>query len=177
MALYGGQRDVSLFRSLNRELLHRIIDTEVLFYKLIVGSTPTNIYDESDGKVYESPVTIHTLITREDPTWTGEDYGMEINQGYQIAFLRDDLVDTSLVPEVGDIFEYNSSFYEIDSVIDNQLFVGKNPDSWFGGSEHGYNISVICSAHLTRQSKLNITKVRFGNSVSSNNNTILPNNV
>ena len=34
MALFGGQRDVSLIRSLNKELIHRWIDTEVLFYKL-----------------------------------------------------------------------------------------------------------------------------------------------
>ena len=31
-ALFGGQRDVSLFRSVNKEIIHRYIDTEVLIY-------------------------------------------------------------------------------------------------------------------------------------------------
>ena len=44
MALFGGKRDVSLFRSLNRELIHRYIDTEVLVYKLNLINTTTNLY-------------------------------------------------------------------------------------------------------------------------------------
>ena len=34
MALFGGQRDISLFRTLNRELINEIIDTEVVLAKL-----------------------------------------------------------------------------------------------------------------------------------------------
>jgi len=33
MALFGGQRDISLFRTLNRELINEIIDTEVDIFK------------------------------------------------------------------------------------------------------------------------------------------------
>ena len=34
MALYGGQRDISLFRHVNRELIGDIISQEVVYYKL-----------------------------------------------------------------------------------------------------------------------------------------------
>ena len=162
MALFGGQRDASLIRSLNRELIHRLIDTEVLFYKINLNSTSTNLYDETDYKQYDAPVLIPCLITFDDPTWSAEDYGPDITQTATFAFLLDDLVDNSNKPEVGDIVEYHSRFFEIDSTISNQVFAGKDPSDWFGGDTHGYSVSYICQAHQTRQSKVNIVQTRFG---------------
>jgi len=176
MALYGGQRDVSLFRSLNRELLHRIIDTEVLFYTLNLDATQTNIYEESDSKVYNEPKLVYSIVTLDNEQWNADDYGSDITQTAVFAFLQDDLVDLNLPPHVGDIIEYKSRFFEIDSVFDNQYVVGKNPENNFGNTEHGYSVSISCQAHMTRQSKLNIVQTRFGNSVSIKDNT-LPSNL
>ena len=162
MALFGGQRDASLIRSLNRELIHRLIDTEVLFYKINLNSTSTNLYDETDYKQYDAPVLIPCLVTFDDPTWSAEDYGPDITQTATFAFLLDDLVDNSNKPEVGDIVEYHSRFFEIDSTTTNQVFAGKDPSDWFGGDTHGYSVSYICQAHQTRQSKVNIVQTRFG---------------
>lgn len=176
MALFGGQRDISLFRSLNRELLHRIIDTDVLVYTLNLNETQTNLYEESNGKVYNTPILIYSLVTLENEQWNADDYGSDVTQRVTFAFLRDDLVDNNLVIQVGDIAEYNSKLFEIDSVYDNQYVVGKDPETAFNGGDHGYNVSIICEAHMSRQSKLNIVKTRFGNSVSIKDNT-LPNNL
>ena len=176
MALFGGQRDVSLFRSLNKELIHRFIDTEVLFYKLNLNATNTNLYDETDNKVYDSAVLIHSIVTVDDQQWSSEDYGSDVTQTITFGFLRDDLVENNLPVEIGDVVEYQSRFFEIDSVVENQMVAGKNPDNWFGGSEHGYSVSLICQAHMTRQSKVNIVKTRFGKSTSVKDIT-LPNNL
>lgn len=176
MALFGGQRDVSLFRSLNRELLHRIIDTEVLIYTLNLNATQTNIYEESGGKVYNPPTLLYCLVALENEQWNADDYGSDVTQRVTFAFLRDDLVDNNLPIQVGDVIEYTSKFFEIDSTYDNQYVVGKDPDNAFAGTTHGYNISIVCEAHLTRLSKLNIAKSRFGNSISIKDNT-LPNNL
>jgi len=176
MALYGGQRDASLIRSLNKELINRIIDTEILFYKLNLESTTSNIYDETSAKVYDAPVLIPSVINLDDEIWNSEDFGSDITQNATFAFLKDSLVDINLHPDVGDIIEYRSRFFELDSVVDNQNLAGKDPDSWFGGSEHGYSVSVICVAHMTRQSKVNIVKTRFGTSETIKNQT-LPKNL
>ena len=176
MALFGGQRDASLIRSLNRELIHRYIDTEVLFYKTQLSSISTNIYDETNNKVYQAPVLIPAIVTFEDEVWATEDYGPDVTQNCTFAFLKDDLIEGDNHPEIGDIIEYRSRFFELDSVVDNQNFVGKDPDNWFGGTEHGYSLSVICVAHQTRQSKVNIVKTRFGNSAPIKNST-LPSNL
>jgi hypothetical protein len=177
MALFGSSRDASLIRSLNKEMLHKYIDTEVLFYKLSLDATATNIYDETTSKVYSEATTLFSIVTLDDQTWTSDDYGMDSTQTSMFGFLRDDLVENDLVPEIGDIIEYKSRFFEIDNVNENQFFAGKDPDNWFGGSSHGYNTSIVCQTHMTRQSKLNIVKTRFGNSVTATRNTTLPNNV
>ena len=64
MALFGSARDASLIRSVNRELINEFIDTEVALYKLSLGDSATNIYDESDSKVYYSPMRINSLIQK-----------------------------------------------------------------------------------------------------------------
>lgn len=176
MALFGGQRDISLFRSLNKELIHRWIDTEVLLYKLDLVSTTTNLYDETDSKIYSEAKLIYCLANVEAQQWTSEDYGSDVTQNASFAFLRDDLVAQDIPVEIGDVIEYRSRFFEIDGIEENQNFAGKNPDNWFGGDTHGYNVSIICAAHMTRQSKVNVVKTRFGNSVSTKDIT-LPNNL
>ena len=149
MALFGGKRDVSLFRSVNRELIHRYIDTEVLVYKLNLINTTTNLYDETDSKVYDSATLIPSIVTLEDK---------------------------NIPLEIGDVVEYQSRFFEIDSIVENQNVAGKDPLDWYGGDGHGYSVSVICQAHMTRQSKINIVQTRFGNSETIKDKT-LPKNL
>ena len=176
MALFGGQRDISLFKSVNKEIIHRYIDTEVLVYRLNLQSTTTNIYDETDSKLYDEAILIPCLASLEDQAWSSEDYGSEVNQAGTFAFLTDDLNTFDFRIQVGDIIEHKSRFFEIDAIVDNQSFLGKNPANWFGGDSHGWNVSIICQAHMTRQSKVNIVKTRFGNSEPNKNKT-LPKNL
>lgn len=177
MALFGGARDMSMFRSVNKEIINKVIDVEVLFYKLDLNNTKTNLYEESPKKYYYTPILVHCLVAKDDQAWNSDDYGPDVTQPVTLAFLKDELIDLDVVPEVGDIIEHHASLYEIDSIVDNQNFVGKNPASWFGGDSHGYSISIICQAHMTRPSKLNIIETRFGNSVTNQDNITLPRNV
>ena len=39
MALYGGQRDISLFRHVNRELIGNIISQQCAYYKFKIDET------------------------------------------------------------------------------------------------------------------------------------------
>jgi hypothetical protein len=74
MALFGSVRDSNLFKSINRELLHNIIDTEVLVYQVNTEQTSYNFYGESDKMVYYTPTLIHALVTVDDQTWTDSDF-------------------------------------------------------------------------------------------------------
>jgi hypothetical protein len=57
-ALYGKSRDISLFRTISREVVNDIIEQEIGYYKVYLNSTKANIYGESQDKSYIGPCII-----------------------------------------------------------------------------------------------------------------------
>ena len=69
MALFGEARDISMFRYINRELMHNIISQQCVLYKVNVTETKTNLYGEaSSGRVFREPILLYALIDRFDQT-------------------------------------------------------------------------------------------------------------
>jgi len=190
MALFGTQRDVSLFRHLNRELMWDIISQQCAYYQLIADQTKVNIYGEAAGaKYYNGPVLLNVLIERGDNASPVDDFGVSFDRPMTFRFLRDDLrgknpvnsgggpdianydgtpYGADILPEVGDIIMWNESYWEVDNVNDNQLFVGKDPAYPYeqnpinpGLGEYGSNLSIICTAHYVPADKVQITRERL----------------
>ena len=170
MALFGKQRDINLFHTINSELLKDIIQTEVAYYKFALEQTTTNVYGESMGKVYYEPMKIACLIDREDEVWSSDDFGSDLNQSVVFSFLKNELQDINLIPEVGDILLFRNNFYEVDSKIENQLILGKDPDYAIstGTLDFGNSHSVIVNTSLSRVEKLNLIPLRGGKYPSTN---------
>lgn len=162
MALFGGKRDAKLIASINAELLNAIVDTEIEFFKLIVESSNSNIYGESESKSYFDSILIPCLVTKEGKTANMDDFGHTYTRTAQFGISRDILERATFYPEVGDIIFWDNEYYEIDNVDANQYFVGKNPETWPNGSEHGYSVSILCDAHATRQTTQSIKNIRRG---------------
>jgi len=167
MALFGSGRDASLVRSVNRELINRYIDTEVGFYKLNLEHTKTNIYDESDDKVYYAKMKMNSLILRDTKVQQADDFGIDYTRTVTFGFIRDDLKDKNIIIDVGDIIEFDGEYHEIDNVGSSEYWAGKNPSRDLGHTlgerdEFGYNVSIVCETHVTRRNRLNIQEVRSG---------------
>jgi hypothetical protein len=178
MALYGENRDISLFRHVNRELLNNIIEQKVGYYKINLDKTTNNIYGEATTKTYNDPVLINCLIERGDTESTTDDFGMDIVRNITCRFLRDDLagIDLStelgpdgvgfthnIVPEIGDVILWNNDYYEVNNVNENQLIVGKDPSYSYASQtdSFGSSWSIIVSCFYIRPEKLGITKERL----------------
>jgi hypothetical protein len=195
MALFGGARDVSLFRHVNRELMADVITQQCSFYKFKLEETRTNLYGEAaGGKHYMGPVLLNCLIERGDQDYPETDLGTDFTWGSTFKFLRDDLLDkmeefndefaptnyqygANLVPEVGDIIMYQNGYYEVTSTNANQYFMGKNPDYPNAPQiqnpdldQFGYNVSIICETVYVPADKVGITQERL---YTGNNNTYL----
>ena len=161
MSIFGSQRDFALITKMNRALLRDIIEQEVGYYKISLEDTQANIYGEALEKTYYDPIIMQCLITRGDQIFTVDDFGPDIGRQLSFAFLREDMTDVQLVPEVGDIIMLNEDYYEVDVVRENQFFFGKDNNYNFARSDaYGASISIVCDAHLTRVEKLNISQVR-----------------
>lgn len=179
MSLFGTSRDVSLIRHINRELINNIIEQQVGYYKINLEKTKINIYGESNGqKMYNDPVLINCLVERSDRITSVDEFGPDFNKLVKFRFLKDDLAGRSLstelgpdgrgftyniVPEIGDIILWNEGYYEVDGLIENQLFVGKDPDYSYSdnNTNFGNSLSVICSGHYVRPERLGIKKDRL----------------
>jgi hypothetical protein len=164
-AMFGGLRDVSLIRKMNRELLGNIITQQAAFYKYKLQETKVNLYGEAAGvKYYDGPFLLNCLITRVDPEYPITDLGVGFQQNATFAFFRDDLIEANILPEVGDILFWQEGYYGVQTTIDNQYFVGKNPE--YPNNENplnpglenfGSSISIICSTYYLPADKVAIS--------------------
>ena len=169
MALFGGARDISMFRKVNRELLGDIITQQCALYRHVLDKTKVNMYGEaSGGKFFNSPVLLNALIEVADNTSPTNEFGVDFNWSIKAAFLRDDLVDANVHPEVGDVLLYQESYFEIDNTNIKQFFAGKDPDYPYSQNplnpdlqNFGYNVSVICETHYIPADRINIIKQRL----------------
>ena len=177
--IFGSKRDSKTLLHIGRELLQDIVEQEVLFYKVDLENTQENIYGEAVQRGYWSPLRLTCLIKRGDPAWSMQEYGSDLNRLSSFAFYKQDLVTLQVKPESGDIIEWHKSYFLIDNTIENQYFLGKDP--WYrlddgtqaplndgkdktelgdqsDSYKFGWSVSIICNAHLTRVSNLQITR-------------------
>ena len=152
------KKDIDTFDRFNKELVgdlytgkDGIVYQPVVIYKVSVYDTETNMYGESSaGKVFKPGVQVACLITADEQTTTTDEFGPDLQQTGIFSFVRQSLVDISLVLEHGDIIDWNSGYWEISSINESQLVGGQSSNIH----------SVICNTFLVRMSHLNIERIR-----------------
>ena len=170
MALYGGQRDISLFRHVNRELIGNVISQECAYYKYKLEETKVNLYGEASGaKYYYAPVLLSCLIDHQPQEYPDDELGVRYYRNVDFKFLRDDLLQRNLdFNKDYDQADYYGGFYEVDDVVGNQYFMGKDPDYGYEVNpinprleDFGRDMSIICKTHYTPADKVQIEKGRI----------------
>ena len=152
------QKDIDVFDKFNKELVgdlksgkDGIISQTVVIYKVSAVDTEVNMYGESsDGKVFKPGVQVACLVFADEQTTTTDEFGTDLQQTGIFTFLRQSLVDANYVVEIGDVIDWNSGYWEISSISENQ----------FIGGQTNFNHSVVCNTFLVRISHLNIERVR-----------------
>lgn len=159
---FGSKRDIDLMINIGRELLHDIIEQEILYYKISLEDTDVNLYGESLSKAYWDAVKLNCLITRGDQVINIDEFGPDLGREASFAFIRQDLEDKSVVPEVGDIVEWHNDYYEVDTVRENQLILGSDSNYNLGSSTSGFgrSLSIVIDCHLTRADRVGLIESR-----------------
>jgi hypothetical protein len=164
MALFGSTRDITTFKYITREVVENIISQMVGYYKIVLDSTPVNIYGEALNKSYIGPVLINCLISRGDFEFTQSDFGPDNTRQVEFRFFKDHLIGANVFPEVGDIILYNELFFQVDNVNENQLILGKDNDYTYdqaGLDGFGSSYSIILKGHYTSPDALGIKEQRL----------------
>jgi len=93
---------------------------------------------------------------------------LQRNLDFNEEFDQGDYFGADLVPQVGDVIYYYGGYYEVDDVIGNQYFVGKDPRYNYdenpinpGLENFGSNLSIICKTHYTPIDKVQLEKGRI----------------
>ena len=160
--LFGSSRDFDLLVNINRELVHDLVEQEILYHKLSLEDTEVNLYGESLSKSFWNAVKLNCLITRGDQVIDIAEFGPDLGREASFAIIRRDLEDKSILPEVGDIVQWQNDFYEVDTVRENRLFLGRDSNynlTSYGG-QYGGSLSIILDTHLTRADRVGISEVR-----------------
>lgn len=160
--LFGSSRDFDLLVNINRELVHDLVEQEILYHKLSLEDTEVNLYGESLSKSFWNAVKLNCLITRGDQVIDIAEFGPDLGREASFAIIRRDLEDVSILPEVGDIVQWQNDFYEVDTVRENRLFLGRDNNynlTSYGGN-YGGSLSIILDTHLTRADRVGISEVR-----------------
>lgn len=141
------QRDFEFIQHITRELIDETMDVAVVLYKIVLDSVQTNIYGESVTKPRYTPVRVDAIVEYpKNRAVQGDGFGVNQEQNVKFSFSRRMLSEVNVYPEFGDIVGYNNHYYEINNVTETQLIAGKP----------GFNTAVICEAHLTRRTSLDI---------------------
>ena len=147
MARFVTQRDFEFIQHITRELIDETMDVAVILYKIIVASAKINIYGESVEKPRYTPVKVNAIVKYDKNTLErDEGFGSNQTQQVEFRFARRMLQDVTTYPEIGDIVGYNNHYYEIHNITETQLIAGKP----------GFNTALICMAHLTRRTSIDI---------------------
>jgi len=158
MPIYGGSLDKAYFRSIAQEVMRKIVGQEVLYFKLSLSETKENVFGESKKKMYLQPILIACSVIPEDQNTEDTLSGSNRNQNMDVHFLVSDLKEINLVPEAGDIIEWEKSYYEVDGWIDNQRVMGKDNEYSLERDNENYGElwSITVKTHLSKQNKLNL---------------------
>lgn len=151
MARFVTERDYQFFQHINREIVVDVVDVPVILYKIIPDIVAVNIYGESTNKTRYRGISTQALVKYPKTEQASEGFGFDSNQSVEFRFVRKLLQDVDTYPDVGDIIGYDANYYEIDNVNEVQLIAGRPQ----------FDHSVICSAHLTRRSSLNIEETHI----------------
>jgi hypothetical protein len=151
-------RDLDFFDTVNKEVLgdpktskDGIINQIVHLYKVDAYETETNLYGEaSSGKAWSKGIKLACTIEAEDFDFEQTEFGPDLNQNATFGFLRQSLIDSDVIVDIGDYLEWNYAYWAINAVNENQLV----------GGMFDQNHSVIATAYLTEVTRLNVERTR-----------------
>ena len=140
------QKEINMIDSMNEELIDEIIGQTVDIYKISVEDTDENMYGESTTKYYNDGFRVNCLIEYSEPEVTQDEFGADVNRSITMYFHRTTLVEAGFYPEIGDIVEWNDTYFEMNGVTEPQLV----------GGHVNYKHNIVATAHRSRLSSLQI---------------------
>jgi hypothetical protein len=122
---FVGEKELTFFHQVNRELIQSVVQQEVLYYQIIAERTiRDDLYNESTRKVWSNPVRINALILYENSTEQVTMLPPDSKFNIDVYFHKQELVDRNMSPKMGDFVRFGRLLYEILNVTEPQPIAG-----------------------------------------------------
>lgn len=130
MALFRSENDRKYIKTLNKELIERVMGEKITYYPLSKKLSKTNLYGESMEKTFDPPVMIYALIEWGDQEVTTTEFGQDTVYTLKVYILEDHLKDIDIQPYEGDMIDYNQVKFEINKITNPDLLLGRSFDNF-----------------------------------------------
>ncbi len=149
MPIYYPETDVNTLKGISEQLVQRVMDVQVLLFKVNPQKMESNIYGQTKKKVfnYYPGIFIKCLVFHNphelsyDTTYNYKDYTT-------FKFLISSLQKLNVYPEIGDVIQWDNLFWEITKITQQQLIGNRTDLEW----------SRICETTVLANSKVNQLK-------------------
>lgn len=139
-------------------LVGQVLNTNqnVIYYKINLEQTVTNMYGESLEKWYYTGVNVRCNIKRDPTSNSDSEFGIDVAQTITVDIPRALIQTYNFMPEVGDVLMDRERYYEV-SALDSQFVTipGTGASNGVQGTT-GQIVMFSLSCYLTRITKLNI---------------------
>jgi hypothetical protein len=124
--LFTGQKEKDLVKQVNDELIERVIGQAIIYYPISLEHTNFHpLYGEALRKTFLSPIHVHALVSWEGYKTTTNNFGIDRRATITVHFHKRRLVeDQDLYVHEGDFIYYDSSFFEIVTLLEPKLVFG-----------------------------------------------------
>lgn len=124
--LFTGKKEKDLVKQINDEIIERVIGQAILYYPISVEHTNFHpLYGEAINKTFLPPVHVNVLVTWEGYKTTTNNFGIDRRPTITVHFHKRRLVeDQDLFVHEGDFIFYDSSYFEIVTLLEPKLIFG-----------------------------------------------------
>jgi hypothetical protein len=179
MAKFFHARDLDFIKTIAEEVVDYVVQQSITLFKVSVGSSKTNLYGESLGKIYHAPANLMCIVDRENTISNYDEFGPDVQGNVEFRFntqrLRKHEIPKILSvngvevpaealqntltgwPEVGDIILFDDFFYEINNVMHTML-VGGSPKIYDPETNtfEDANAQLVVTGFMVRRSQVQI---------------------
>ena len=136
--LFLGEKERSLVKQVNDELIERVIGQQILYYPISLDHTDFHpLYGEAIEKTFLPPIRVYALVEWEGQETTNTSAGIDKRSSITVHFHKRRLTDDQdLFIREGDFVLYGSFHYEIVTLNETKQI--------FGQVDHKMEISAKC---------------------------------
>jgi hypothetical protein len=112
--LFLTPREINFMNDISKELVKDVIGQKIFLYQISeIKSKVHDIYEESQDKIFDNPISLDCLVEFEPQTIKTDNFGSEEYSSIKVYVQSRDLLDKGINILEGDFFSYGELFFEI----------------------------------------------------------------